>query len=126
MMNSIIKAQLEKCRVANLPQYDDNTTTILIPRGSTVTVSPYQLHKFYLVELADYILNPSPDFTLADNWNNGSIPRSKYYVAEISQLMGKMIKITGCAYDITTHTSTTDSWEGWVPQKGIKLIQELD
>ena len=125
-MNPIIKAQLDKCKVANLPHYDDATTSIVIPQGSTLSVSPYQLHKFYLVELSDYILNPPADFTLADNWNNGSIPKSKYYVAEIAQIVGKMIKITGCVYDITSQTSTTDSWEGWVPQKGIKLIQELD
>lgn len=124
-MNPLVKAQLDSCKVANLPYYDDTTTDLVIPRGSGVEVSPYQVHKCYIMELADYIINPPPDFTLASNWNKGSVPQSKYYIAEVSQLMGKMVRITGCGYDITTDSRTADIWEGWVPQKGIKLIREI-
>lgn len=124
-MNPIIKAQLENCRVANVPKFDDTTTSIKISKGSTLQVTPYQVNKCYLVELADYIIDPPDDFTLADNWNKGSIPQHKYYKCEISQIMGKMIRITGCGYDYINHCDTTDVWEGWVPQQGIKLIEEL-
>ena len=125
-MNPIIKSQLEKCTVANIPVFDDSTTTLVIPKGSTLHVSPYQVNKCYIVELADYIINPPPDFTLADNWNNGSVPKWKYYKCEISKVMGKMIRITGCGYDYENNMDTNDVWEGWVPQQGIKLIQELN
>lgn len=124
-MNSVIKSQLEACRVANVPILSEDMTTVFIPKGSENEVSPYQVNKCYLLSLEDYILNPPADFTLADNWNNGSVPTHKYYKAEISKIVGKMVRICGCGYDITTDTDTLDIWEGWVPQKGIKLIKEL-
>lgn len=34
-MNKFIKAQLEKCKVAIIPEYDDNTTNMVIPMKST-------------------------------------------------------------------------------------------
>lgn len=124
-MNPIIKDQLERCKVAQLPAYSDNDTLICIPKGAGVEVSPYQVHRCYLMELDDYITHPSEDFTLAANWNKGSVPQSTYYLAEISQVVGKMVKITGRGYDIVTNQPTLDIWEGWLPQKGIKLIKEL-
>lgn len=125
MMNPIIKKQLDSCKVAAIPDYSDNDTEIFIPKGSTVSVSKYQLHKCYLVELADWIIHPSQDFTLADNWNKGSIPPYRFYKAEIAQVMGKMVKIIGCGYDAEKQQDTHDMWEGWVPQKGLTLIEEL-
>lgn len=125
MMNPIIRHQLENCRVANVPVLSDDMTIVHIVKGSENEVSPYQVNKCYLMALEDYILNPPPDFTLADNWNNGSIPKHKYYKAEISKVVGKMVRICGCGYDMATDTDTLDIWEGWVPQQGIKLIKEL-
>ena len=124
-MNSIIKDQLERCKVAQLPAYSDDDILISIPKGAGVEVSPYQVHKCYLMELADWIIHPSEDFTLATNWNKGSIPKSRFYNAEISQVLGRMVRISGCGYDMINQCPTADIWEGWVPQKGIKLIKEL-
>ena len=42
-MNPLIKKQLENCKVANIPEFDDNTTHITIPKGSVVNVSQYQV-----------------------------------------------------------------------------------
>ena len=39
--------------------------------------------------------------------------------------MGRMICILGYGFDPVTMRDTNDLWEGWVPQQGIKLIQEL-
>lgn len=125
-MNPLIKQQLEKCKVAVIPTFDDDTTILNIPKGTIVTVSPFEVGRCYLVELADYILNPPPDFTLAINWNQGSIPKHKYYKCEINKLMGNMVKIQGCGYLPDTQEDTFDMWAGWVPQKGIKLLQRLD
>lgn len=124
-MNKIIKGQLEKCKVANIPDFDDNTTEMLITKGSTLRVTPYQVDKCFIVEFADYILNPPPNFTLAENWNRGTKPSHKFYKAEIQQVMGKMVKVMGCGYDPTTNTDYIDIWEGWVPQEGITLHNEL-
>ena len=124
-MNKIVKEQLLKCKVANIPDFDDNTTEISIKKGSTLSVTPYQVDKCFVVELADYIINPPSTFALADNWNRGSKPTHKYYKAEIQQVMGKMVKIMGCGYNPETDEDYLDVWEGWVPQEGITLKSEL-
>ena len=124
-MNPIIKKQLESCRVANIPQFQETDTVIVIPKGSILNITPYQVGKYYLVELADYILNPSEGYTLSSNWNNGTIPKYKYYKCEITKTVGKMVGILGCGVNPVTGQDTNDLWEGWVPQAGIKLLQEL-
>ena len=124
-MNPIIKKQLQACRVAELPDYDDNTTLMIIPKKDSNRVNEFHVGKFYLVEFEDYIINPPNDFNLADNWNKGSVPRYKYMKCEICQLMGKMIRIQGAAYDPTNNIDIPYVWGGWVPSKGLKLIQRL-
>ena len=71
------------------------------------------------------MINPPPDFTIAANWNKGINPRSKYYKAEIVQVVGKMIKIHGCGYDYKNKVDLNDVWEGWVPQAALTIIEEL-
>lgn len=124
-MNPIIKKQLESCKVADIPLYDDKDSVIKIPKGAIVEVSPYQVGKCYLVEIADFVINPSDGNTLASNWNKGTSPKHKYYKCEISKIVGKMICILGYGYNMETSQDTSDLWEGWVPQSGIKLLQEL-
>lgn len=124
-MNNLIQEQLKKCKVANIPYFDDSTVKLTIPKGSALTITVNELHKCYLLQLADWIIHPSPDSTLACNWNGGVVPKSQFYQAEISQVLSKMIRITGCGFDPETNTSTGDIWEGWVPQEGIKIIKEL-
>lgn len=124
-MNNIIKKQLENCKVAVIPNYSDTDTRIVIPKGSSMSVTPYQVHHFYIVELGAHIINPPQTSTLASNWNGGRVPSRRYYKCEISNVMGNMVKIIGCGYDPETDSDCSDVWEGWVPQDGIKLIKEL-
>ena len=124
-MNPIVKRELLNCRVAEIPEFSEDDSTLYIPKSAGIRANIYQIHKCYLVELEDYILNPPPDFTLSSNWNKGSIHPSKYMKVEIAQVMGKMVRIMGCGYNITTKTDMNTMWEGWVPQKGMKLIQQL-
>lgn len=124
-MNPLIKKQLDSCRVANIPAFQETDTVIVIPKGSLLNITPYQVGKCYLVELADYITNPPEGYTLASNWNNGSTPKYKYYKCEITKTLGKMVGILGCGYDSVNMKDTNDLWEGWVPQAGIKIVQEL-
>ena len=124
-MNPIIKKQLTSCKVANIPSFNDDTIDIVIPKGSVMNVTPYQIGKCYLVELADYVLNPSDGNTVSSNWNKGTCPRYKYYKCEITKIVGKMICILGCGFDAVNNIDTNDLWEGWVPQEGIRLLQEL-
>ena len=124
-MNEQIKKQLNNCRVASIPPYNDTDTRIVIQKGSTMNVTPYQVHHFYIVELGAHIINPPQTSTLASNWNGGRIPTRKHYKCEISHVMGNMVKIIGCGYDPVTDTDYADVWEGWVPQDGIKILKEL-
>lgn len=125
-MNRIIKQQLSKCRVAKLPQYEDSTVHMSIPKGSALTVTPYQVNNCYLIELAEFIIHPAEDYSLAVNWNGGSIPPCSHFNAQIEQVMGKMIKFVGQGVDSNTNMFLGVTWEGWVPQNGIKLIRKLD
>lgn len=124
-MNELIKKQLQKCKVARIPEFDDNTTQITISRDSVLVVNEYMIHKYFICELADYMINPPPNFTLADNWNRGTKPKYKHYKCEISAVMGDMCRITGCGYNLATDTDYNEMWEGWVPIEGIKLLKEL-
>lgn len=125
-MNEIIKKQLEACVVANVPYFDQNTTEIFIEKGSVMRVTPYQVGKCYLLEVAMHVIDPSEQKTLAANWNKGLSPKHRHYKCEILQVMGKMIKIVGCGYDMESHTDTLDMWEGWLPQSSVKIISELN
>ena len=124
-MNKVVKQQLTSCKVADIPAFDDTTTRIFIPKKSSRDINAYHLHKFYRVELADYIINPPADFTLAANWNKGTNPPSKYMNVEIINIQGKMIQISGVSYDPANPAAFPKHWEGWVPQKGIQILQQL-
>jgi hypothetical protein len=124
-MNPIIKKQLQSCRVANIPVFEDSDPVISIPKGSIMNITPYQIGKCYIVELQDFVLNPSENSIITDNWNKGSIPRHKYYKCEIVNVMGKMVNIFGCGYDPLHQVDSPDLWQGWVPQSGIKLLKQL-
>ena len=124
-MNPIAKKQLDACKVADLPYYDEKSTLLVIPKKDSNRVNEFHLHKYFIVELADYIINPPPDYTLSANWNRGSVPRYKYMKVEICQLMGKMIRINGAAFDPNTNTDIPYVWEGWVPSQGLKIVKRL-
>lgn len=124
-MNEIIKKQLESCTVAEIPSFDINTTVIRIPKQTENIISKYQLHRFYLVEFHDDILYPSANDSLSANWNKGTHPVSKYNYVEVAQVMGKMIRVNACGYDITTASTTDTIWEGWIPSTHIKILKEL-
>lgn len=123
MINPLIKTQLNNCRSANIPIINDETYTIHMPRSSDQLISQYQIGTCYLIELADYIIHPSPEFTLAENWNQGRVPSFKHYKAVITGVQGKMLKFLGSGYDIMNDQDTTTVWEGWVPQKGVKILE---
>lgn len=124
-MNPLIKKQLLNCKVASIPAFSDSDTTIVIPKGSILNVTHYQVGKCYIIELSDSILTPSDGSTLANNWNRGTVPKYKYYKCEITKIVGNMVCILGYGIDTITKQDTADLWEGWVPQTGIKLLQEL-
>lgn len=123
-MNNNIKEQLKKITVAQLPEYDDCTTDLHIPKKEEIKVSVC-LNSCYMIMLENYILFPPSDFTLHTNWNKGVVPKSKYYKCQVTNIMGNMIKITGVGYNFITQSDTSDNWEGWLPSKSFTVIKEL-
>ena len=119
-MDKIIKEQLNKCKVANIPFFDDNTTEIFIQKGGRVIIKEdLVLNHRYKIEVEDYIIKPYEGFTLHDNWNNGIVPKDKVMNCKIIQIMGKMIKVEAVGVD------TNNSWSGWLPRKSIHIIEEI-
>lgn len=121
-MNKIVEDQLAKVRVAELPYYDETTLHMIIPKKSRLEL---EQGKCYLIQLEDYLVNPFEGFTLHDNWNKGIPPKHHFLKAEISQIMGKMIKVNSVGYDPVNKIDTIDLWEGWLPRKGLKILQSL-
>lgn len=124
-MNKFIRAELEKCKYANIPSFDDDTTVLKIPRtqpGSAVTLRP---GKYYLIEIADYVFNPSEGLTLSANWNGGSNPPCKYMNVEVVHIEGRMYKVNGTGFDPHTNQVLLTSWTGWLPGQAIKVIEEV-
>jgi hypothetical protein len=125
-MNKIIKNQLLKCKVADIPSFEEDTTYIEIPKGKRFNKSlSFELNKCYIIEIEDYVLNPSPEFTLSTNWNRGTVPPNKYMKVMVSQIMGKMIKVIGNSYDYNNHTDLNFIWEGWLPSAAVKLLHVI-
>lgn len=124
-MNELIRTQLNKCQIALIPEIEEGQCSIVIPKGSSSVIGPYDLGKCYLVQFADHILHPSPDSTLASNWNQGRIPKHSYYKVEVVQMMAKMVRLAGFGYIPETNTDTNDFWDGWVPQPSVKIISLL-
>ena len=48
-----------------------------------------------------------------------------FYNAQVIQLIGAIVKITGVGVDPDNGTPNGDMWEGWIPKKDIKVIKEL-
>lgn len=121
-MNKIVEDQLAKVQIAELPYYDETTLHMIIPKKSKID---FVEGKCYLIQLEDYLVKPFEGFTLHDNWNKGIPPKHHFLKAEVSQIMGKMIKVNSIGFDYDNKIDTTDLWEGWLPRKGIKIIQML-
>lgn len=112
-MNPFIKKELDKCLVAKPTQLFEDTfyvSKIINPTNS----NDLEQHHFYMIEVADYIVNPYEGFTLHDNWNDGIKPTTKDMQVEVLQLMGKMVKVNALCSDGLI-------WSGWLPRKSITI-----
>lgn len=130
-MNKFIKEQLLKCKVANIPDFNDTTTHIFIPKTVCCKTAEIpnnekmKLNACYLVKLEDYIINPYPGFTLHDNWNKGIIPKYSCMKIFVKNKVGKMIQVDGIAFDVSNNQYIDYTWQGWLPEKSINIICEL-
>lgn len=122
-MNDIVKEQLSKCKIAQVPSFDDNTTLIVVHKREPEKEP--ELNHYYIIELEDYIINEPAGFTLSANWNKGVKPSCSYYKAEVIQIMGKMIKVRGIGYNPVEDSDYSEPWTGWLPRSGFHIKKEL-
>ena len=122
-MNKYIKEQLLKCKTF-IPEFDDDTTELLI-KGNFVREFEGELDAShnYVIQLEPYIINPPDTFTLADNWNKGVIPKSKYLYCNPKKIVGKMVQFDAVGYDIDNKVYLSDRYiDLWLPRKGFKVL----
>ena len=44
----------------------------------------------------------------------------------VTQILGKMIKVDGCGYDLDDNTFNNDTYIGlWLPMGGVNIVKEL-
>ena len=113
-MNKFIKEQLNKCTIT-LPEWDDNTTELVISNKPVSTVKNISGNLHIYIE--NYIINEPATFTLSSNWNGGTKPPENEMVVNVINQSGKMYKVSGEGLTTKTH------WEGWLPQKGFRVLE---
>lgn len=115
-MNKFVKRELEKLNNL-IPYWDDNTTHLVINRDGKNTISnPIYIGNKFTIKIENYIINQPPNFSLAENWNGGTVPPEEILEVEVIQLMGKMTKVKAIG------KCTRISWEGWLPNKGFRIV----
>lgn len=115
-MNKFIREQLLKCKKAQVPEFDESTTELLIRCNQAEEVRELHLGQELDIEVEDYIIHPYPGFTLHDNWNKGIIPTDKQMHVLITQELGKMICIQAVGLN------DNKAWGGWLPKKSCKIL----
>lgn len=126
MFTKFVKEELKKCKYAKVSELlnneDNNITQIKIEKLKEICLEE---NKYYLIQLSDYVTNPSTNSTLSSNWNNNTYPKYSYWKVEISKIMANMVKINGVAFDYQKGTDINELWSGWVPIDSIFIIKEL-
>ena len=69
--------------------------------------------------------NVSDEIVEHDNWNGGTHPLHRFLKCEVIQKMGKMIKVNSVGFDFKNKLDTNDLWTGWLPEKSIKILEEI-
>lgn len=121
-MKDIIRHQLNSLRIASIPEFNEDSTEIVIKKLSNI---PLLEHHCYLIKLEDNLLAPNNNSALTINWNGGSIPTHKYYKVDVIKIMAQMIKINGLAFDYDSKKDINEIWSGWLPLNGIELLEEI-
>lgn len=122
MSSDLIEKQLKKVQNADLSNFDSTTNTYFIKKRVDIKIEE---EKCYLIYLKDSLFENT---VLKTNWNGGSVPPCTYIKAEVSKIMGKMIKIVGVGTnDIEKLNNNIDVhfWTGWLSTQDIKIIQKL-
>ena len=124
-MNKLIEKELRKCVYAQVPYFDDNTTTLVIEKTGIHKKLEARVGAYFQIEIEDLILNPGEGNTLSSNWNKGTVPPCKHMNICCIQVMGKMFKVDGVGVNIETGDTLDCFWTGWLPQTSVKFLKEI-
>ena len=129
-MNKLIRQQLEKLNLPNKPEYDESTTHLVFLKQNSETVqenSSFVINGVYKIVIANYIVNPPPDFTLDTDWNTGRHIADTTLLIQITQLAGKMLRFTGRGYNFNTDTTNDNFYDQmWIPAKSIISYERIE
>lgn len=122
MLNKIIKEQLAKVQIAPIGEINDDTKEIIIKKQVKAHLS---LNKVFIIEINDKFMNMAKDSSYNVNYNNGNPPLEKYLKCQVLTLTSDNVKIIGVYYDIGNKRDTNRTWNGWLPLRDIKIVEEL-
>lgn len=115
-MNKFTARELNKIKETIPIEFDDTTTHIIIPCVENRKVNTYNIGDKFSIRLESYIRNQPPNFTLAENWNQGTVPPEDYLDITIVKTAGKMIGVKAIG------KNSGEKWEGWLPSKGFMVL----
>lgn len=118
-MVDIIKKQLDRVEYADLTNYNPETNTYIIKKRVDIKLEADSCYLIRIKPSARY------NFTVIENWNNGSMPSSDYLKVDISKVMAKMVKVVGVAYDHITQQDLASFWSGWLSTDDVEVIAKL-
>lgn len=114
-MNKFTFKELQKISHLISGGWDENSTHLVVyADGSQPDL--LAIGTTSKVRLANYILHQPPNFTLAENWNQGTYPPEEVLYIEVVQQIGQMIGVRAKG------ETTGKMWEGWLPRKGITVL----
>ena len=124
MINPYIKDTLQKS-LDKLNYECVNNYTYNISRNENKEIS-IEIDNYYLIRLKSDILHPSEFSTLHINWNKNIIPKFDIYKCCVTQILGKMIRIDGVAFDIASNADLGEMlYDFWVPLNSLEIIKKL-
>ena len=118
-MNKLTKKQLEQVSIADLSNFDEAHNVFYIKKYSKPIFKP---NMCYIIKISKELINNSSHF-ITTNWNKGMFPKSEYYKAYVSKIIGKMIYCDCLEYDYDKKCDKTNSFSGWFD---INLIEQLE
>lgn len=122
-MNPLIEKELRMLRVARLPDNWETSTTLFLPRVTPTSVI-LCVGRFYLIELESYLLR-NPELSINANWNRGCPPTDKFMKVLVNQKRGQLFQVIGSGFDFEHKQDLDSVWQGWLPFKSIRIINEL-
>ena len=118
-MNKIIAEQLRKVKEIDVDNLHFEEGKCFIPQKKTIKIEEDCCYKIFL--MPTLFVNTA----LGTNWNGGSYPLKNYLKVDVIKNMGKMIKVTGVAYDPSTGGNINYFWSGWLTVQDIQIIEKI-